>query len=615
VEEFFSMKKTLGFYSLLLLAFPVSVLLVTGCSNPSASVPGTPGTPEKPGPSVVTGIITPAALQTLVNRGAPILIGGAVQVQGGLGGIVDLKSAYITVDGSLSFSNCTVNAVNADITVGGGSITINDSVILVPAVEPAWVGKATGNGTLVPLTSVEEFIRGNGLSYTLQSVYIDSAGKISGMDISRDLGGKKIYVIGELKNDYASLDISRNHSNIIALGSINSSADIKLGAATLSGGLTTTGAATLTAVRTVTVGGNLSTGTGAVATDAPFTVKGTASIGGAFKLTNAVTFEGDVSFADDITRAGSGTLNFEGNVTIAKGKKINLPGIVTLAKDKSINGVLTAGTPVTLTPAVNTVLTVDAANSRKFTIDTAGCTLGRGRLIVSSGATVVFGENFTVAAGATLVNNGTIPITAAKALILSASSTDTGRIAGTGTVIAGKTIITGPWEVDGTTGTVTITNTSDNGATITVYSTNGLKAGGPGAVITQTAGAGNVLTIGVSTAIALGGDGTTAAGSVVLKGAAADPGKLVFAANGYNAVGSSLVTTDITSSIAINNVTKIAGNTGVGKGIAGIFDNAVIGGATRFKRLGAGAFVNSITGGSADTILSGGAYTTGSFGN
>jgi hypothetical protein len=365
----------------------------------------------------------------------------------------------------------------------------------------------------------------------------------------------------------------------------------------------------------VTVGGNLSTDTGAVATDAPFTVKGTASIGGAFKFTNVVTFEGDASFADDITRAGGGALNFGGNVTIANDKKINLPGTVTLAEGKSINGALTAEAPVTLTSAANAALVVDAVNSKKFTLNTADCTLSKGRFVVSSGATFVFMENFTVAANATLVNNGSIPITAAKALMLSASNTGTSKITGTGTIIVGKTIISGPWEAQGTRGTVTIRNTNDNGATITVYATTGLKASAAGAVITQTAGADNVLTIGTATTIALGGNGTTAVGSIVLKGAAADPGKLTFAANGFNAVGNSLVTTDAAASIAINNVTKIAGNTDAGKGIAGIFDDAIISNVTRFKRLGAGAAANSITGGSADTVLSGDGYAAGSFGN
>jgi hypothetical protein len=155
-------------------------------------------------------------------------------------------------------------------------------------------------------------------------------------------------------------------------------------------------------------------------------------------------------------------------------------------------------------------------------------------------------------------------------------------------------------------------NTNDNGATITTAYTAGLKAGAAGAVITQTAAAGNVLTIGTSTTIALGGDGTTAVGSIVLKGAASDPGKLTFAANGFGATGNSLVTTDAAATIAINGITKIAGNGGVGKGIAGNFD---IGSVVKFSRLGAGASPNGITGGAADTVLSGGAYPAGSFGN
>jgi hypothetical protein len=601
------MKKTFPFYSLILPAFLAGVFLVAGCPNPSSrtpEVPGVPGTPEAPGPSVVTGTITGAALQTLVNRGASILIGGPVRIQDG---IVDLKSASITVDGPLSFNNCIINAVNADITLGGGSITANGgSVILVPAVEPVWAGKVTGGGTLVPLVSVEEFISGNGFNYTLQSLRIDSAGKILGVDISKALGGKKVYVIGELKNDYAGLDLSRDHSNIVVLGGISSGADIRLGAAVLSGGLTTTGTATLSVIRTVIVGGGLNTGTGAVAIDAPFAVKGTASIGGTFKFSNTVSFEGDVSFADDITRAGGGTLNFEGNVTIAKGKKINLPGAVALATGKSINGALAADTPVTLTPASNAVLTVDGADSKKFTFDTAGCTLTKGTLVIAPDATIAFMENLSVAANAGIVNNGNI--STAKALTLSAG----GRIAGTGTISAGKTAISGAWEVKGPRGTVAIVNTKDNGATITASYAAGLKAGAAGAVITQAAGAGNVLTIGTATTIALGGNGTTAVGSLVLKGAASDPGKLTFAANGFGATGNSLITTDAVATIAINGLTRIAGNDGVGKGIAGNFD---IGSVVKFSRLGAGASPNSITGGSADTVLSGGAYSAGSFGS
>jgi hypothetical protein len=545
-------------------------------------------------------------MQTLVNRGASILIGGPVQVQEG---VVDLKSAHIIVDGSLSFNNCIVNAVNADIAIGGGSITTNNnSVILVPAAEPAWVRKVTGSGTLAPLVSVEEFTRGNGGNYALQSLQIDSAGKILGMDLSKVTGGKKVYITGELKNDYAGLDLSRDYSNIVVLGSVSSGANIRLGAATLSGGLSTTGAATLSTVRTVVVGGDLSTGTGAVAIDAPFTVKGTASIGGTFKFSNTVSFEKDVSFADNITRTGGGTLGFEGNVTIANGKKLNLPGVVTLAAGKSINGALAADTSVTLTPAFNTVLTVDSADNKKLTFDTAGCTLAKGTLAVASDATIALGENLTVAANAAIINNGNISITAAKALMLSAGS----RIAGTGRIDAGKTTIGGAWEAKGTRGTVTIMNTKDNGATITASYAAVLKAGAAGAVITQAADAGNLLTIGTATTIALGGDGTAAVGTIVLKGAASNPGKLTFAANGYGTTGNSLIITDAAATIAINGVTKIAGNNGVGKGIAGNFN---IGSVAKFGRLGAGASFNSITGGSADTVLSGGAYPAGSFSN
>jgi hypothetical protein len=468
-----------------------------------------------------------------------------------------------------------------------------------------------------------EFAAGNSVNYALESVYVDSTGKISGVDISGGLGNKKIYVTGELKNDYAALDLFGTHSGIIPLGSVNSAANIRLSAATLSGDLTTTGTATLNISRTVSVGGNLTTGTGAVTVaDAQLIVKGAASVGGTLGLSNTgnttAMFKRDASFADDITKIGNGSVKFEGNVTLAKGKKLTFKNscTVTLAAGKSINGALAADVAVTLTPFANATLTVDAADSRKLTLDTAACTLTRGTLAVAKDATLVLGENFTVTAGTALVNNGTIPITATESLILSAGNTgNDGRIAGTGTIIAGKTRISGTWEASGTSGMVNITNTNDTGATITATVTSVFKAIATDAVITQTAGTGNVLTIGANTAIALGGNGITTAGSIVLKGAASDPGKLTFAAYGVSTPGTSRVTTTGGNGIAINGITKIAGNMGVGKGIAGKFNDAIIGNATTFSVLGGGAASNSITGGTADTILRSGAYPAGSFNN
>jgi hypothetical protein len=124
------------------------------------------------------------------------------------------------------------------------------------------------------------------------------------------------------------------------------------------------------------------------------------------------------------------------------------------------------------------------------------------------------GVTLTVSAGKTITNNGTITLGAgAKLALATASTTSVGKIAGTGVINAGKTVISGAWEAVGATetaGTLTITSAA-TGATITADGTNatGLKAGAAGAAITQNAGTNNALTIATVTTINFGGTDTT----------------------------------------------------------------------------------------------------------
>ncbi|MDR2343244.1 MAG: hypothetical protein LBD86_01780, partial [Spirochaetaceae bacterium] len=240
---------------------------------------------------------------------------------------------------------------------------------------------------------------------------------------------------------------------------------------------------------------------------------------------------------------------------------------------------------------------------------TAGYTLND-NITLASGQIIVIPENkVIVKAGKKITNNGTITLAPTGSLVLSTASGSQSSIEGTGKLVAGATTITGTWTTTATgDGTVTILSGADGvGATIAAATAATGLAAGTGGTITQAAGSGNTLTIAAATTIALGGDGT-AVGSIVLKGADSNPGKLTFANTGADGGGTSLVTTAATS--AANKVTGTVTAPGTGTALVWYAANAGTGG--KWSKLGASNATNGLTGGSGttDITLSGASTVT-----
>jgi hypothetical protein len=219
-----------------------------------------------------------------------------------------------------------------------------------------------------------------------------------------------------------------------------------------------------------------------------------------------------------------------------------------LAEDLG-EGATASGTTVTVADDV----TIDA--SETVTVP-AGVTLS-----VSADSTITLG------AGASLVLTGG-PATASGATLAGASLTGTGKI------VAAHTEISGAWQAVDTvnTTTVTITATDADASVITSSAATVSLTAGASGVITQAAGTGNELTIATDTTIALGGTGEKL-GEIVLKGAAADTGKLTLIgtittgnASANPAVTAAALSTDGTTTVAISAYTKIGVANLVGDG-------------------------------------------------
>jgi hypothetical protein len=568
------MKKTLTLFTVMFLALAVGTFLLIGCQDPVNGEPGTNGTNGSngligaKGPVYLSGYQTTAGINHAIASDAPLTFAGVIQSDSDAviipaGRMVTLvgEAAYtphatgiliveasdsVTGTGALDASSGGTVIVPADVNVSAGvPVVIQEGSIDLAASNIAVKGGitistgATSSTNIIntalsgktlyvlgDLTVTADITSAPAMITVLGDVYVTTADQSQSfsLNVSGDLDAQKLPTLG---GDIQVSGDAKFGGPVTGIGEITIAGD-----ATFNDALTT--GADLTVYGNVIVDDALITGdaftvygsldvTGAVTVAADdFFVGGVAVIGGNFGFTSvAVTFGNNVSFGGDVTRTTGGDLSFGGDVTLAKDKALTLTGVetVALAPGKSINGALTAGNAgVVLTPTTGAVLTVDTTEAKKITLGTAGLTLTSGELTVAAGAELGLGDSLTLAAGAKLINNGAIPITAAKSLILTADSAPAG-IAGTGTITAGKTTITGVWDAVGATGTVTILSSAD-GATITAASATGLKAGA-GAAITQAAGTSNVLTIATGTAIDL-----TDAGSITLAKAETDGGSI-----------------------------------------------------------------------------------------
>jgi hypothetical protein len=247
-----------------------------------------------------------------------------------------------------------------------------------------------------------------------------------------------------------------------------------------------------------------------------------------------------------------GALTATGFTLYAPTPALTTPSELKVAAKGSINGITFPGQVViTALNGVNSV-TID-----DFTVPE------------DLGLTIPALKTLVIGAGKTFTYDGQVIITATGNLVLATSSTSSvGKIAGTGSIIAGLTTIRGAWEATATganAGTLTIGSTA-NGATIATDATNatGLKASVAGATITQGAGTGNNLSIGASTIIDLAGTATAAAGKLIVTGAASGPGKVTLTAT----TSTIQIGTTFTANTAFGTAAKIGGKTfGAGSNI------------------------------------------------
>jgi fibronectin-binding autotransporter adhesin len=301
-------------------------------------------------------------------------------------------------------------------------------------------------------------------------------------------------------------------------------------------------------------------------------------------VTEAIVIDPNVSLSVD---SGASAFVIDNDVTLAGTLNVK-------------NGNIEVGETGVL--SLNTNLTLPANSTLKVTNRGVLNVNPNANLIVPSSAKLVMEDGSTLTVNGAVTGDGAITTEGTGEMEFGAS-----KFSGAGTWTAS---VSGG-DTDNVTG-VKITAAS-TGATIAAATlpdvpkpigTATLTASGT-PTITQAAGtANNALTIGANTVLALGGDGT-AAGSIVLKGAAANPGKLTFENAGSGDVGTSLVTTGATS--AYNKVTGNVTAPSTGTGLVWYAENATTGG--KWSKVGASNASNGLTGGASDDVTLSGATT------
>jgi hypothetical protein len=294
------------------------------------------------------------------------------------------------------------------------------------------------------------------------------------------------------------------------------------GTLTVNGTLATATTSAIVSPKRVVVGpdGVLTT----VATDT-FAAVESVLVNGRFTANAAATFAavGDLEVNGILTAPGA---TFAA-LTAARGEGFLTLGALNLGAKapilfniKNVTSAATAITAGTFTVPVGTTLTLTGAAAPTGNVVVDGS-------LVLDGST----SSLTIATTKSLTINGTVSLLDAASVVLASGATTTGaKIIGMGTLTAGNTdIVGGPaatagWQAVFTDATKTITiaagvdaPTTVATASITASAASTIfTAVGPGASITQRAGAGNSLNIATDTVISLGGT-TTAAGVITLK--------------------------------------------------------------------------------------------------
>jgi hypothetical protein len=279
----------------------------------------------------------------------------------------------------------------------------------------------------------------------------------------------------------------------------------------------TAGAGKIIAGPTEITGVWTATGTGTIAITP-------AATGATIATGTTATLVAGVGTITQKTKAAGSLLTITGNgIDLgASTGKLSLVPSNTPADSGSTSGTITAGA-TTITGAWKPVGT-----GGDIAI-TSGAD-GIGAIINATTATgleAVSGGTITQAA----VLNNTLKVEASTTLDLTGATlvltagTNPGAIGGsTGKITAGKTEITGIWSATGTSGTVTITGAAAGATIAKTGAATGLLGGASG-VITQLAGSNNNL---ILSAVILD---LKANGSILLKAAANDQGKVTLLAN------------------------------------------------------------------------------------
>jgi hypothetical protein len=348
---------------------------------------------------------------------------------------------------------------------------------------------------------------------------------------------------------------------------------------TVLGKLTATGAK-LAQVTDLNVAGELVAASALYTGLTTLTVSGTFATAQALSGLTALTVEGPLGNFSAPSVAGAGTGDDAGiTLAVNAGGTATITGVIGNLKLGTIAGTLTTAanfTPLTPSGGTSTASPLSALagaviNGVPFTAETtevialADNAVTTGNFAVSASQALRIPANegittpttLTIAAGSTFTYNGQVTLattTGTGSLVLASGATGA-KIAGTGTITAGATVITGNWEATGTTDGILTILSATTGATITATSgATGLKASAAGAAIVQGTANLNFLVIGVGTTIDLAGTINAKVGEIILT-AGTNPGALKLTADDPN--GARITANAGTGATQIGGVTTV----------------------------------------------------------
>jgi hypothetical protein len=335
---------------------------------------------------------------------------------------------------------------------------------------------------------------------------------------------------------------------------------------TVLGDLTAT-AATLANIETLTVAGSFSAASATYFALTELTVSSEFDAGTGLGTLKTLTVAAGGDFTAPSVGGAEGvtvTVEKDGSAditTITKLVEGTIAGTLTAESFTPFDTTANAATPLSaLAGAVINTIPFTGESTKVKALAAATVTTEDFKVPATASLIIPAAGTLIIGAGSTFTYDGQVTIAATGSLVLAtAAQTNVAKIAGKGTITAGFTAITGSWNATANAdpGTLTILSAAA-GATITAdgLAATGLEAGAAGATITQGVGSTNTLTIDEATIIGLGGDGV-AVGSIILKGAASDPGKIVL-----TKTDTSIISTGATSAaITVTDTVTLTGAT------------------------------------------------------